>query len=457
MRFLTGVLRVERHWHIWKAIDRFARRHCAAATTDAGVSILLVLFGVFFLAGATIAVVFAARPFPKASATAAQLAQPVAGVAEPAPATAKQGLPEAVAADSEPAPRAPGRTRNAPKRPEDEATATLESDALGLRLSRASDVLRQQLALGRGVGLVVDGVSADSFAARAGFKRNDVLVSLDDQLLLFPAQVPALFEVAGGEAPCRCRLLRSGKPLTITLSLRPTAMLTAAVAAPAGEPDPAAPTRFPAAGPALTDGTKTDSVVPVVATPRKPAPESPRKPVIATPSKLRVPASVVPPSVDTFAAETKSPRQPKAGLLMRVSEEALFQQDSDYQIKVTGGSEKRLVVRDSRGRIIFNDAIETPEQRSLMPLAVRDRVERMERLLTPPTDASGNEPGNESGDEPATAAAEAVVRGPEAARIEWRPVVTRAAGDRSDIEATGGRAEAAIEIGRLDIEPVEIR
>jgi hypothetical protein len=48
-------------------------------------------------------------------------------------------------------------------------------------------------------------------------------------------------------------------------------------------------------------------------------------------------------------------------------------------------------------------------------------------------------------------------RGPDAARIEWRPSVTRAAGDRSDAEATGGTAEAVIEIGRLDIEPVEIR
>jgi hypothetical protein len=193
--------------------------------------------------------------------------------------------------------------------------------------------------------------------------------------------------------------------------------------------------------------------VPVVATPERPAPESPRKPVTVAPSKLRVAASVVPPSMDKSATETKPPRQPKAGLLMRVSEDALFQQDSDYQIKVTGGSEKRLVVRDSRGRIIFNDAIETPEQRSLMPLAVRDRVERMERLLTPPTDASGDEPGDQLG----TAAAEAVVRGPDAARIEWRPSVTRAAGDRSDAEATGGTAEAVIEIGRLDIEPVEIR
>jgi hypothetical protein len=40
-----------------------------------------------------------------------------------------------------------------------------------------------------------------------------------------------------------------------------------------------------------------------------------------------------------------------------------------------------LVVLDPRGRIVFNDAIETPEQRSLIPQSVRQRVEQMERSL----------------------------------------------------------------------------
>jgi hypothetical protein len=63
------------------------------------------------------------------------------------------------------------------------------------------------------------------------------------------------------------------------------------------------------------------------------------------------------------------------------SNDTLIQQDADYQIKVTRGSETRLVVQDNRGRVVFNNTIDTPEQRSLMPTPVRSRVEHLERLL----------------------------------------------------------------------------
>jgi predicted NBD/HSP70 family sugar kinase len=78
-------------------------------------------------------------------------------------------------------------------------------------------------------------------------------------------------------------------------------------------------------------------------------------------------------------------------------------QDSDFQIKLSRGNETRLVVLDPHGRIIFNDEIDTPDRRRLVPEAVRERVATMEKAL------------------------EATVHGPTA------------------------------EIGRLDISPVEIR
>jgi hypothetical protein len=58
-----------------------------------------------------------------------------------------------------------------------------------------------------------------------------------------------------------------------------------------------------------------------------------------------------------------------------------------------------LVVKNARGRIVFNNRIATPEQRSLMPPEVLTRVEGLERLqarrrlLTQPvvTEQSGNQ------------------------------------------------------------------
>ena len=73
--------------------------------------------------------------------------------------------------------------------------------SLGLTLTRASAVLRQQLAIKRGAGLVVESVALGSRAARAGFAQHDVLVKLDDQLLLLPEQLDALLESAEPDAP----------------------------------------------------------------------------------------------------------------------------------------------------------------------------------------------------------------------------------------------------------------
>ena len=66
--------------------------------------------------------------------------------------------------------------------------------AFGLELSRAPEILRRQLALSRGEGLVVDAVSPQSAADRIGIQPHDVLVRLDDQLLVLPEQLAVLLE-----------------------------------------------------------------------------------------------------------------------------------------------------------------------------------------------------------------------------------------------------------------------
>jgi len=87
--------------------------------------------------------------------------------------------------------------------------------ALGLKLSRASGVLRQQLALRRGAGLVVEAVMPGSTAARAGFAQHDVLVRLDDQLLVLPEQLDALLESSESDEPLACTILRGGREIVV--------------------------------------------------------------------------------------------------------------------------------------------------------------------------------------------------------------------------------------------------
>ena len=63
---------------------------------------------------------------------------------------------------------------------------------LGVATSPAPEALADQLKLPKGVGLLVDFVDAKSPAAAAGLRKTDVLMKLDDQLLVNPAQLLVL-------------------------------------------------------------------------------------------------------------------------------------------------------------------------------------------------------------------------------------------------------------------------
>jgi len=200
--------------------------------------------------------------------------------------------------------------------------------SLGLTLTRASAVLRQQLAIKRGAGLVVEGVAPGSRAARAGFAQHDVLVRLDDQLLLLPEQLDALLESAEPDAPLGCTVLRGGHEVVVPIA----------------------------------NGA----------------------PVAARLERRTLANGGLRPTASSLAIVQQS--MPKHGpidatRLRRLADETLVRQDPDFQIRLTSGDETRLVVSDTEGRVVFNDTIDTPEGRSRMPVSVRERVIHMERML----------------------------------------------------------------------------
>lgn len=216
---------------------------------------------------------------------------------------------------------------------------------LGLKLSRASTVLRQQLGLKRGAGLVVDSVATDSPAARAGFAQHDVLVRLEDQLLVLPEQFDALLESSEPGSPLTCTILRGGREVVVAVGQPP-----------AIRPRPAA-----AAGGGLRPA---ESALALVG--RAPPREGP---IAAAP-------------------------------LRRLADETLVRHDADFQIRLSSGDETRLVISDPQGRVVFNGSIDTPEGRSRMPPVVRDRVIEMESLLerqTSPQPAGKAAPAAEVG------------------------------------------------------------
>lgn len=207
------------------------------------------------------------------------------------------------------------------------ARQPVSGEGLGVRLTRASKVLRQQLALSRGAGLVVDEVRAGSRAEAAGFIQHDVLVRLGDQLLVLPEQFDALLEAAEADDPLECTVLRGGREVAIVLTGRPSA-----------------------ARMAIT--------------------EPPRRPLRATASSL----ALVQPVSGTDAVASR---------LERLSDETLLRKDADFEIRLSRGDQTRLVVSEPGGRVVFDGPIDRMDQRGRVPVAVRTRVSEMERLLEP--------------------------------------------------------------------------
>ena len=219
------------------------------------------------------------------------------------------------------------------------ASNSRQPPATGLVTTRASDVLREQLALERGCGLVVEAVAPGTPAARAGLKRHDVLVALDGQLLLLPEQLTALLESSRSDAPLRFEVLRAGPPATISLHADVT-------------PSPIRSTKAADSSPVA---------VPPAAVPQQEA-------------EMAVVAE----------GSTDQPQNHTPSIVTRLADDTLVQQGPDYWLKIHRGEELWLMVRDPRGWVVFNGVIDTPAQRSLIPIQVRSRVEQLEAMLASP-------------------------------------------------------------------------
>ncbi len=207
------------------------------------------------------------------------------------------------------------------------AAPPVSGEGLGIQLTRASAVLRQQLALERGAGLVVDVVAPGSRAEAAGFVQHDVLVRLDDQLLVLPQQFDALLEAADPAAPLTCTVLRGGREVEIPLSANP----------PASRGKVAQPSR---------------------------------RPLRPTASSLAL--------VQPVSRVESAARQ-----LRQLADETLVRKDVDFEIRLSRGDRTRLVVREPSGRVVFDGPIDAPADRGLVPATVRTRVAEMEQLLEP--------------------------------------------------------------------------
>lgn len=90
---------------------------------------------------------------------------------------------------------------------------------IGISTSSASPVLRHQLKLHEGTGLVVDFVQPKSPADEAGVKQYDLIDKLDDQLLVNSEQFAVLVRTFKPGDEVKLTLFREGKRQTLSVKL----------------------------------------------------------------------------------------------------------------------------------------------------------------------------------------------------------------------------------------------
>lgn len=111
-------------------------------------------------------------------------------------------------------PAMPPEVRTAPVvRPTEKGTY------LGAAVIGATNALRAQLQIPRGMGVTVVNVLPGSPAAQAGIKNGDVLVKLDDQLLVNPAQMVVLVRNKAPGNQIQIAGFHEGKSTTFEVTL----------------------------------------------------------------------------------------------------------------------------------------------------------------------------------------------------------------------------------------------
>ena len=276
------------------------------------------------------------------------------------------------------------------------AAAAADSPAAGMTMAPVPPLLRGHIQLPPDVGVVVRSVTAGSPADRAGLLVHDVLVSLDGRPLKLPEDLAALVAAAGPKAALVLDIRRAGQRGAVAL---------APSAPPDGEsvpPQPGAP-------------------APLAAPPPNAAPIRADQPPAGAVTAPQEPAFTPPPGA------------------RRLGPDAVLLEDRDCWLKIYRAADICLMARDARGWLVFNGPIATPQQRSLIPRQMRQRVTQLEMML----DAVAVAPPAATVSAPPPPSAASLPSGPAAPPPSALPQPPA--------------AEPITEIGRLNVDPIEIR
>jgi len=214
---------------------------------------------------------------------------------------------------------------------------------LGVAASSASEVLRQQLGLPPGTGLVVDYVDEEGPAHKAGIRAHDVLTKLGDQILVNPPQLAVLVRMHKAGDGVAVTLVRGGKEQRLSATLVEKEQVVAAPAMGMGAFGALAP---PVPPQALNDLLRQGNL------------------------NIRIEPRDVEDGQKGGQHATGSTVATGFSLSMADGEHTLTVEQRD--------GKRHLVAKDADGKVLFDGPITTEEERQRVPEEIRKKLDCMD-------------------------------------------------------------------------------
>jgi hypothetical protein len=272
---------------------------------------------------------------------------------------------------------------------------------LGIGTEEASETLATQLGLRRGEGLVITYVAPDSPAAKAGLQKHDVLVKMDKQLTIYPAQLRKLVQMHKDGDPVDLEFYRSGQKQDLTVTLGKTttvAGLPRDERGPEGElgelqrqlrslPNSEALRReMQALHESLANSGLDKEALRIEI--RKSIEEARRAAETAlrqagnqfdgTSAHLKILEDLAKSGVDIDRDATVTVKSHDHSVQTQVKT------DDNGTYVIVANPKKRLTAHDNKGKLLFDGEIETPEQQKKVPKDVWSEVEPMLKQMENP-------------------------------------------------------------------------
>ena len=290
---------------------------------------------------------------------------------------------------------------------ESKKVARREVGWLGVGTEEASETLATQLGLKAGEGLVVTYVAPDSPASKAGLQKHDVLVKMDKQLTVYPAQLRKLVQMHKDGDTVDLELYRGGQKQDLAVTLGKTTTMTGLMRderGPEGElnelqrqfrnlPNSEALRReMQALNESLANSGLDKEALRIeirrsLEDARRAAETALRQAgntLDSSGAHLKVLEDLAKSGVDIDKDATVTVKSNDHSVQTQVKT------DDNGTYVIVANPKKRLTAHDNKGKLLFDGEIETPEQQKKVPKDVWSEVEPMLKQRENPKPEKGD-------------------------------------------------------------------